>query len=342
MPNITPSDAHVMVPLTQIMIAYAQQTDDFIADKVFPVVPVEHTSDYYYRYGRRAYLQSFAAPRAPGTESAGVEWEFTKNQFATETWVLHADIDDQLRSNADANFQLDTASTELITQQMLIRRDLQWMSAYFGSNIWGETMTGVSSTSGLTSEQFTQFDIAGSTPIETFRAMMLRFKRRTGMQPNKAVFSPNAYNSLLDHPEILERIKYTQTGIISQQLIAMVLGIKEVLVPSAVQATNYDEEIVADTSPTTQWLTGPSSSADPNGILLTYAAPRPSRNTPSAGYTFAWNGYLGASAWGGRIKKFRMEHIASDRIEIEAAYVCQIVAPELGTFMSGCVANPLS
>jgi hypothetical protein len=339
-PNLVPGDVHVQVPLTQIMIAYAQQSKDFIADKVFPVVPVDHQSDFFYKFGRRSYLQTNAALRAPGTETPGVDWTFTKTPFFAPVWGLHTDIEDQLRSNADANFQFDTAGTELITQQMLLRRDLQWVSTNFASGLWGETLTGVSSTSP-TSTQFTQWDIAGSTPIEQFRAARLRFKRRTGMMPNKAVFSTNAYNTLLDHPEIIERIKYTQTGIVTEQLIARMLEIDEILVASAVQATNYDEEIVADTAPTTQWITGPST-GDGNGVLLTYAAPRPSRNTPSAGYTFAWNGYLGASAWGGRIKKYRMEHIASDRIEIEAAYTCQITAPELGTFMSNCVANPVS
>jgi hypothetical protein len=341
MPNLVPSDVHVQVPLTQVMIAYAQQTKDFIADKVFPVVPVDHQADFYYRYGRRAYLQTNAALRAPGTETPGVEWTFTKNPFFAPVWGLHNDIEDQLRSNADANFQLDTAGTELITQQMLLRRDLQWISSYFASNIWGETLTGVTSTSPTTGN-FTQFDVAGSTPIELFRAAKLRFKRRTGMMPNIAVFSANAYNALLDHPEIIERIKYTQAGFVTEQLIAQAIGIDQVLVASAVQATNYDEEIIADTAPTTQWITGASSGADANGVLLVYSAPKPSRAIPSAGYTFAWNGYLGASAWGGRIKKYRMEHIASDRIEIEAAYTCQLVAPELGTFMSGCVANPIS
>lgn len=341
MPNITPGDVHVMVPLTQVMIAYAQQSKDFIADKVFPVVPVDHQSDFYYRFGRRSYLQTQAELRAPSTETPGVDWTFTKNSFYAQVWGLHYDIEDQLRSNADANFQFDTAGTELITQQMLLRRDLNWISAFFASSVWGETLTGTSSTSPG-STQFTQFDVAGSTPIETFRAAKLRFKRRTGMMPNIAVFSPNAYNALLDHPEIIERIKYTQAGFLTEQLIAQAIGIDQVLVASAVQATNYDEELIADTAPTTQWVTGASSSPDSNGILLLFSAPRPSRNTPSAGYTFAWNGYLGASAWGGRIKKYRMEHIASDRIEIEAAYTQQITAPELGTFMSGCVANPVS
>jgi hypothetical protein len=243
-PNLVPGDVHVQVPLTQIMIAYAQQSKDFIADKVFPVVPVDHQSDFFYKFGRRSYLQTNAALRAPGTETPGVDWTFTKTPFFAPVWGLHTDIEDQLRSNADANFQFDTAGTELITQQMLLRRDLQWVSTNFASGLWGETLTGVSSTSP-TSTQFTQWDIAGSTPIEQFRAARLRFKRRTGMMPNKAVFSTNAYNTLLDHPEIIERIKYTQTGIVTEQLIARMLEIDEILVASAVQATNYDEEIVA-------------------------------------------------------------------------------------------------
>lgn len=324
------------------MIAYAQQTKDFIADKVFPVVPVDHQADFYYKFGRRAYLQTAAAVRAPGTETQGVDWTMSKSPFATQTWGLHTDIEDQFRSNADKNFQLDTAGTELITQQMLIRRDLQWVSTYFASGVWGETLTGVVSTAPNPSTQFTQFDVAGSTPIEMFRAARLRFKRRTGFMPNVAVFSANAYNSLMDHPEIIERIKYTQAAFVNEQLLARVLEIDNILVASAVQATNQDEEIVADMAPTTQWITGPNSSGDANGILLCYSAPRPSVMTPSAGYTFAWNGYLGASAWGGRIKKFRLENIACDRIEIEAAFACTITAPELGTFLSNCVANPVS
>lgn len=341
MPNLVPSDLHVQVPLTNIMIAYAQQSKDFIADKVFPVVPVDHQADIYYKFGRRAYLQTNAALRAPGTETPGVDWTKSQATYSTQVWGLHTDIEDQLRSNADANFQLDTAGTELITQQMLLRRDLQWVSQYFASGVWGETLTGVTSNSPTTG-QFTQFDIAGSTPIELFRAAQLRFKRRTGMRPNIAVFSANAYNALLDHPEIIERVKYTQEGFVTEQLIAKAIGIDQILVASAVQATNSDEEIVADTAPTTQWITGPNSAGDANGVLLVYSAPRPSRQTPSAGYIFAWNGYLGASAWGGRIKKFRMEHIGCDRIEIETAFACTITAPELGTFLSNCVANPVS
>ena len=66
----------------------------------------------------------------------------------------------------------------------------------------------------------------------------------------------------------------------------------------------------------------------------------PSLMTPSAGYTFTWKGYLGGNAQGIKIKRFRMEHIASDRVEAEATYDMKVVAPDLGVFLASAVAGP--
>ena len=40
MPSPTPRDVHVDAALTNISIAYKQSDDAFVAEKVFPVVPV--------------------------------------------------------------------------------------------------------------------------------------------------------------------------------------------------------------------------------------------------------------------------------------------------------------
>ena len=44
MPNPTQSDLHVNVPLTNVSVAYMQDKAHFIADKVFPRVPVQKQS----------------------------------------------------------------------------------------------------------------------------------------------------------------------------------------------------------------------------------------------------------------------------------------------------------
>jgi hypothetical protein len=70
---------------------------------------------------------------------------------------------------------------------------------------------------------------------------------------------------------------------------------------------------------------------------LVYAAPRPSLLHPTGGYTFSWTGYLGAGPEGNRISRFRMEHLKSDRVEIEQAFDQKLVSSVMGAFFSGAV-----
>jgi hypothetical protein len=72
--------------------------------------------------------------------------------------------------------------------------------------------------------------------------------------------------------------------------------------------------------------------------LLLYAPASPGLMTPSAGYTFTWQGLLGGGVLGSRISRFRMEHLKSDRLEIEQAFAQKKVAADLGYFFSGAVA----
>ena len=101
MPNPTQSDLHVNVPLTNVSVAYMQDKATFIADKVFPRVPVQKQSDLYWKYSKSDWRRTDAQKRAPGTETAGVGWKVDTGQYFAEVWAVHKDIDDQVRANAD-------------------------------------------------------------------------------------------------------------------------------------------------------------------------------------------------------------------------------------------------
>jgi hypothetical protein len=60
--------------------------------------------------------------------------------------------------------------------------------------------------------------------------------------------------------------------------------------------------------------------------------------TPSAGYVFNWTGLIGTTGGAGvRIKTFRMEHLASDRVEIDSAFDMRLVSPDLGFFFNNVI-----
>ena len=52
---------------------------------------------------------------------------------------------------------------------------------------------------------------------------------------------------------------------------------------------------------------------------------------------FSWNGLMGAGPEGNRIKRYRMEPLAADRIEGEMAFDAKLVASECGAFFEDAV-----
>jgi len=331
MPYLMPGDMHVNRELSTVMVAYKQSKTGFVADKIFPNIPSDKQTDFFNKMGRKSFLQTNMLKRAPRTETPGTDWNFTRDTFATEVWGLHHDVEDQNRASADENWNLDRTGTELITEQALLRRELEWYSTFFVASVWTDNLAGVVSAPGA--NQYIQFDQAASSPMKTFRAARRRFHKRTGITPNYVLFGTDVWDIMMDHPEFVDRIKYTQDALVlNESLVAGALQIENVYTADAVQATDLTDELTADPVPATAYIGNPKS------FLLGYAAPRPSKENPSGGYTFSWKGYLGASAFGGRVKKFRMEPIACDRIEIEMAYDFKIVAAELGAFYTAAVA----
>lgn len=331
MPQPVASDVYVNIPLTQIAIAFMQKADSFISDKVFPNIPVDQQSAVYATYDRSFWYRSEAQLRGPGAESAGSGWavDFNSSYFA-KVYAVHKDVDDQTRANQTGVINLDRDATRWCSTQMMLKRELVWASQFFTTGVWtggagAVDMTGVPGAPGA--NQFKQWDQAGSTPIEDIQQKQTEIGEGTGYTPNILVLSPYVFNRLRAHAEFLDRIKYTERGVVTAELMAAVLGVDKVLVGRAVQ--NVSKE--GNATQTNSYIL-------PKAALLCYAAPEPSILEPSAGYQFSWTGYLGAGNAGQRIKSFRMEELASDRVEGEIAVDQKVVASDLAVYFTAAVA----
>jgi hypothetical protein len=266
--------------------------------------------------------------RAPGTESAGNGYEIdnTPTYFATVR-AFHKDIPDQIRANSDSVLQPDRDATIFVTQKALIRREVTFASRYFQPGVWNYGVTGVSSAPA--GGQFLQWDQAGSTPIEEMRAAKRVVQEATGFKPNIALMGKIVFDILIDHPEFIDRIKYNfaqgVAAVANEQIIAQLFGLDEVLVMEAVYNTAPRGE-----PENSQFIGGPH-------VLLAYRTKSPGLMQPSCGYTFSWNGWMGATGMGHRIKTFRMEHLESDRCEVQMAYDQKVVGADLGYFFANAV-----
>jgi len=322
----TAGDVHVNAPLTNISIAYIQTQNMFIADQVFPNVPVTKQSDRYFKYLKEDWFRAEAKERAPGTESAGGGWRIdnTPTYYAPVT-AVHKDVDDQIRANADNPINMDRDATQWITTQLLLKRERIWVENYFQPTIWDTDLLGVAA--GPAAGEFLQWDQADSTPIEDITEATVEVAEKTGFRPNTLVLSPFVFNQLRNHADVLDRIKYTQRGVVTTEIMAGLFDVDRVLVPWGVINT-ANEGVEGDDD--FEFVFGKSA-------LLTYANPTPSILQPSGGYIFSWTGFLGAGQQGNRIKRFRMEHLSADRIEGEMAFSAHLVGPDLGVFFEDAV-----
>ncbi len=318
MPQPTLSDVHVDGPLTNLSVRFTQSNDTFLANKVFPMVRVQHRSDQYYTYDRSFWFRSDAALRGPATESAGSGYEISTDNFSCDVFSVHKDVDDQTRANVDSQITLDRDATEFVTQHMLQRREQEYVSSFMAASIWDTDVVG--------GTDFVQWDdYANSSPIQDFREGIIAMAKLTAYKPNQLVLGPEVWDKLQDHPDFLDRIKYTQKGIVGTDLLAELLGLDKIHIAWAIKNTAAEGE------------TGAYDFHHGKTALLLHVAKSPGLNTVSAGYTFVWSGLFGAGENGIRIKRFRMEPIASDRIEAEEAIDQKVVSAELGYFFDTVV-----
>lgn len=338
MPNPTAGDLHVNQLLSSISIAFMQNPADFVADRIFPNIPSDKQSNLYARYSRADFNRNSMKDRAPSTESAGAGWNVDNTaSYFCKPKALHKDIDDQIRSNADLPYNMDRDATLFLSNQALINREVTWATAYFATGIWtgaAVDVTGVSaSPAGNT---VLQWNDANATPVADVKAYSTRIKLTSTIRPNKLVIGSPVWDKLSEHGTITDRVKYgatpTSPAIITKQAVAALMQLDEIAVMDGVQNTGAESSsTVLNAGESNAFIGGKSA-------LLIYANPTPSLMQPSGGYTFSWTGYLGAGAMGQRIKKFRMEHLNSDRVEIEQAYQQAVICSECGVFMTTIVA----
>ena len=302
MPQPTSTDVHVDGPLTNLSVGFKNDMNHFVADKVFPTVPVAKQTDKYFTYTQADFFRTDAQFRAPGTESAGSGYNLSTDTYSCDVLALHKDIADQTRANADAPLDMNRDAVEFLTQHMMLKREIDWADTFFKTSVWDNDVNG---------------DWTGTnSAIDAIHGYQDTVEGNTGYRPNTLVLGASAFQRLKNNSDVLD-----QQGVVTEQLLAGLLGLDKVMVARAIKNGNA-EGVAASYSRV--YAT--------DSALLVYSAPSPSLMHPSGGYTFSWTGYTGAQA-GQRVSRFRMDHLRADRIEMEMSYEYKKISGSLGVFI---------
>lgn len=336
MPQPYSGQVHIDVALTNISVAYLQSAGDYIATKVFPVIPVPKQSNKFFIYNQGDFYRDEATLRGPGSESSGGGYNLTTGSYYCDVYAHHKDVDPQIRAQSDTPLDADRDATIWVTQILAIRREVQWMSKFFTTSTWTGSTTGGDITPG------TKWDAASSTPIEDIQAQSFHIKQTTGYWPNRLVLGTNVYKGLANNDEFLQRYKYTTAGsVITPDLIGAVVA-----PPNAPQGGDNPFQVLVASSIYNTAHEGATDSfsfiATPQAALLAYSEPSPGIMRPSAGYTFVWTPIAGYES---RVRQIPMPWLGvgedgqpTMRVEAEITMDANVVAAGLGAYFTAATA----
>lgn len=320
---------HVDRYLTSFSVQYVQDERDFVSHRASSIVPVTMQSDKYVVYDRGYFWRDEAEPRPLGGRPAQVTYKLGEGVYSCVEYALEHVIDDRQRKNADDPIKLDELATSLLTQKQMIKQDRIWAANFFAAGAgWSSLKVGTASTPGA--NQFLQFDDANSDPIGTIDQLKDEIHERTGFMPNTLVLGASVKRSLRSHPDIADRIKYTQTGIADDDILASLFEVDDVVVArsiynSAAEGATDDFDYIVDKT----------------GALLAYIESNPGLDSPTAIAKFVWTGLFGGQAneIGGVMTRGRDSRASSDYIQNHMAWDMQQVAADLGCFLQNTVSS---
>lgn len=322
---------HIDRALTNISIAYVQGADAFIADKVFPIVPVQKRSDVYFKYSKEDMFRDEVKERAQGAESAGGDYDVeVEDPYLCKKYAYHKDVTEEERTNYDSPLSVDRDTTEWLTHKWMLNRELNFANKFFKTGVWGTEFTGVTSNEG--GNDILKWNNELSDPVRHVNEAMLQMAEETGKKPNFAIMAPDVFYALKRHGDIMDRIKYTQKGVITLDLIAGLFELDQIYIPWGILNKGPKTPKYSET-------TGDMNFIYKGSMLLGYKTSRPSLKSPSAGYIFTWTGLEGSGAYGGRIVRLPMDMLGlgTERYEIEGAYDQKVICEDMGMFFKDLV-----
>jgi hypothetical protein len=333
---LTAAGVHISQPLTNLTIAWLQDANNFIADRVFPRVPVQKKTNTYYIYDRAQFNRvGDVQPRAARTEAPVIGMSLSTDTYSANVFSLAMDFDLETLHNADAGLELEAAGAQVLTSQLLIDRERKWTTKYFGAGIWtGADWTGVSS--APSTNQVRQWnDYVNSTPLQDVTAITQAIQLKNGgYRPNVMVMSRPVRDMLINHPTILARINggavVSNPALVSNSLLAALFGFEEVLVMDTI--FNQSAEGVAESN---AFIAG-------KGVGFYYRPRAAGLMVPSAGYIFTWNEPDFINGYGIDIRTYEGDFLTvqgiQKKLEANMAYDQKIVSTDMAGFITTVIA----
>jgi len=306
--TVSGRDAHLDVPLTNVAVKAFQSTEDFLATKICPPVPVINRSNKYYVLDPNSWLQVPVTLREAKTSPRRVEWKVSSDAYYCNNYALAGENALEDLANADAALRLRENTTGIVTEALL--RDMEVRVA--------NLVTSISNLgSGVVLSATAWSNYPNSDPIADITSGHAFIRQRTGLMANTLMLDVDTYMIVRRHPLLLDMYKYSRGGYLTDAELSAVFMVDTLLLGRGIK-NNAPE--AATPSITNIWG---------NNALLARVVPGLSLQTATFGLAFQWTpeglpGPMAVERYEGADPGAKVEVIAAGYWQQE-----KIIAPNL-------------
>lgn len=225
--NLTGRDVHIDAPLSNIAVE-AWKSGNFVAERLFPTVPVQKQSDGYYIITKNTWLRTPSSTlRAPKTAPRRVEFDVSTDTYFAHNYALAGENSKEALANSDSPIALRARTARMVVE-MLMRDKEQRVANQVTSitNIGsGVLLTGGNKWS----------DYLNSDPISDITTGHAFIRGNTGVIANTLLIDWDTSQTVRRHPVMLDMFKYTQGGLLNDAELLEVFKVKQLLISDAIR-----------------------------------------------------------------------------------------------------------
>jgi hypothetical protein len=266
-----PQLLHLDSMLTGWSAGYGEgHADNYVAKILYPTIFVVKDSDKYYVHNRDVWGRVTDDIRTPGSEANELPpMTLSRDTYFIEEHALEDVVPVEEVENADDPLSpMQDATMRLNNTIWLNREQTMVNNATTAANYaTGHTVT-LSGTA-----QWSDYG-ATSDPVLDVKTGRDKIHSVLFRNPTVAIAGYQVAIKMEDHPDFIERIKYSQRGVTTDQIISEILGIPRFRRAEAGKLTS-----AYGAAETVGYLW-------PKDFLLAYVPARPGRKVPSFGYEF--------------------------------------------------------
>lgn len=265
MPRPTTRDVHPQnAALQNISIAY--RNENYIWRQVFPVVTVDKKSDFYFVFDRQSWFTSRSGQRAPGTRAPRAGYSLSTGSYLCINDSLDTPVPDEVINNADMPLRPLVTATNFVSDGLELGAEIRVATLVTASTNWAYAASPASQWSNDNSDPWGDIDGAKNSVIVQVARM-----------PNVAAMSWDTWRHLSQHPDFLDRVKYTRaSGRVEPGDLRSWFGFEKVLIGTAVRDIALEGQ-----SASQSFVWGDS-------FWCGYVPDVASLEVPAAGYTLVW------------------------------------------------------